>query len=79
MRTLSREIDGLDLPAVEKISQRQQDDPFQVLDRIGVGGLMVEAVAKGRDPRTPNSLNTHPTKHEETKRCPRSRAKKLKT
>ena len=31
MRTLAREIDGLDLPAVEKISQSQQEDPFQVL------------------------------------------------
>jgi endonuclease III len=31
MRTLAREIDGLDLPAVEKISQSQEDDPFQVL------------------------------------------------
>ena len=31
MRTLARAIDGLDLPAVEKISQSQEDDPFQVL------------------------------------------------
>ena len=31
MRALAREIDGLDLPAVEKISQSQQEDPFQVL------------------------------------------------
>jgi endonuclease III len=31
MRTLAREIDGLDLPAVEKISQSQEEDPFQVL------------------------------------------------
>ena len=31
MRTLARDIDGLDLPAVEKISQSQEDDPFQVL------------------------------------------------
>jgi endonuclease III len=31
MRTLAREIDGLDLPAVEKISQSQAEDPFQVL------------------------------------------------
>ena len=31
MRTLARAIDGLDLPAVEKISQRQEEDPFQVL------------------------------------------------
>src|SRR5438045_1170729 len=31
MRALAREIDGLDLPAVEKISQSQQEEPFQVL------------------------------------------------
>ena len=31
MRTLAREIDGLELPAVEKISNSQAEDPFQVL------------------------------------------------
>ncbi len=31
MRTLAREIDGLELPAVEKISESQKDDPFQIL------------------------------------------------
>src|SRR5213078_1107488 len=31
MRALAQAIDGLDLPAVEKISQSQQEDPFQVL------------------------------------------------
>jgi endonuclease III len=31
MRTLAREIDGLDLPAVEKISESQKQDPFQIL------------------------------------------------
>ncbi|HEY3042633.1 MAG TPA: endonuclease III [Vicinamibacterales bacterium] len=31
MRTLAREIDGLELPAVEKISDSQEEDPFQVL------------------------------------------------
>jgi endonuclease-3 len=31
MRTLARAIDGLALPAVEKISQSQEEDPFQVL------------------------------------------------
>jgi endonuclease III len=31
MRALSRAITGLELPAVEKISERQQEDPFQVL------------------------------------------------
>jgi endonuclease-3 len=31
MRTLAREIDGLELPAVEKISASQKADPFQIL------------------------------------------------
>ena len=31
MRTLAREIDGLELPAVEKISDSQKQDPFQIL------------------------------------------------
>jgi endonuclease III len=31
MRVLARAIDGLELPAVEKISESQQQDPFQVL------------------------------------------------
>src|SRR6266446_1824627 len=31
MRTLALEIDGLELPAVEKISNSQEEDPFQIL------------------------------------------------
>jgi endonuclease-3 len=31
MRALARAIDGLELPAVEKISEAQEKDPFQVL------------------------------------------------
>jgi endonuclease-3 len=31
MRTLAREIDGHELPAVEKISESQKADPFQIL------------------------------------------------
>jgi endonuclease-3 len=31
MRALARAIDGLDLPAVEKISEVQQENPFQIL------------------------------------------------
>src|SRR3954451_8029734 len=31
MRALAHAIDGLELPAVEKISNSQEDDPFQVL------------------------------------------------
>jgi endonuclease III len=31
MRALAKAIDGLEVPAVEKISESQEDDPFQVL------------------------------------------------
>ena len=31
MRTLARQIDGMELPAIEKISESQHEDPFQVL------------------------------------------------
>src|SRR5688572_5430151 len=31
MRSLGRAIDGLELPAVEKISNEQAEDPFQIL------------------------------------------------
>lgn len=31
MRVLARKIDGLELPAVEKISESQKKDPFQIL------------------------------------------------
>jgi endonuclease-3 len=31
MRALARAIEGLDLPAIEKISESQHEDPFQVL------------------------------------------------
>jgi endonuclease III len=31
LRKLATEIDGLELPAVEKISESQNDDPFQIL------------------------------------------------
>ena len=31
MRALARAIDGMELPAIEKISESQADDPFQIL------------------------------------------------
>jgi len=31
MRTLAREIDGMELPAIEKISEEYAEDPFQIL------------------------------------------------
>jgi len=62
MRALAREIDGLELPAVEKISEASQEDPFQVL----IGTLLsartqdaTTAAASGRlfaAARTPQSM-----------------------
>jgi endonuclease III len=31
MRSLAKAVDGLELPAVEKISEAQAEDPFQIL------------------------------------------------
>ena len=31
MRTLARAIDGMELPAIEKLSEEHRDDPFQIL------------------------------------------------
>ena len=45
MRTLARAIDGLDLPAVEKIAEDSQEDPFEVL----IGTMLS---AQTRDPVT---------------------------
>jgi len=45
MRTLARAIDGLDLPAVEKISEASQEDPFEVL-------IATMLSAQTRDPVT---------------------------
>ena len=33
MRTLAREIDGMELPAIEKLSEEHREDPFQDPDR----------------------------------------------
>jgi endonuclease-3 len=45
MRRLARAIDGLDEPAVEKIAEEQQEDPFQVL-------IATMLSAQTRDPVT---------------------------
>ena len=45
MRTLAREIDHLELPAVEKISEASPEDPFQVL-------IATMLSAQTRDPVT---------------------------
>ena len=43
MRTLARQIDGMELPAIEKISESQQEDPFQVLIATLLSALTQDA------------------------------------
>jgi endonuclease III len=62
MRTLAREIDGLELPAVEKISDRQEADPFQVLiatllsARTQDGTTLAASTRLFRVARTPRTM-----------------------
>lgn len=62
MRRLARAIDGLEAPAVEKIAQDQQDDPFQVLVATMLSAQTRDAVTHAastrlfRVARTPKSL-----------------------
>jgi endonuclease-3 len=62
MRTLAREIDGLEEPAVEKIAQDQKEDPFQVLIATMLSAQTRDAVTHAASTRlfgvarTPRSL-----------------------
>ena len=54
MRRLARAIDGLEEPAVEKIAEDQQDDPFQVLIATMLSAQTQDAVtACGIDAAVP--------------------------
>src|SRR5262249_552858 len=68
MRALARAIDGLELPAIEKISQSQGEDPFQVLIGTLLSSRTQDATTlaastrlfrKARSPRTMARLSTH--------------------
>ena len=48
MRRLAKAIDGLDEPAVEKIAEEQQDDPFQVLIATMLSAQTRDAVTARR-------------------------------
>jgi endonuclease III len=67
MRRLARAIDGLEEPAVEKIAQDQQEDPFQVLIATMLSAQTRDAVTHAastrlfRVARTPRSLAKVPT------------------
>ena len=61
MRTLARAITGMELPAVEKISESQQEDPFQILIATLLSARTQDATthaastrlfARARTPRT---------------------------
>jgi endonuclease-3 len=67
MRTLAREIDGLELPAVEKISEDSQEEPFEVLIATMLSAQTRDAVTAAasarlfkvaRTPRTMAKLTT---------------------
>jgi endonuclease-3 len=62
MRRLAKAIDGLDEPAVEKIAEEQQEDPFQVLIATMLSAQTRDAVTAAasrrlfRTARTPRSM-----------------------
>lgn len=62
MRRLARAIDGLDEPAVEKIAEEQQEDPFQVLIATMLSAQTRDAVTAAasrrlfRVARTPRTM-----------------------
>jgi endonuclease-3 len=62
MRELARAITGLELPAVEKISQEQQEDPFQILISTLLSARTQDATTHAastrlfRRARTPRSM-----------------------
>jgi endonuclease-3 len=68
MRRLANAIDGLDEPAVEKIAQDQEEDPFQVLIATMLSAQTRDAVTAAasarlfRVARTPRSMVKLPVK-----------------
>jgi endonuclease-3 len=62
MRSLARAIDNLDLPAVEKISEESQEDPFEVLIATMLSAQTRDAVTAAaserlfRAARTPRTM-----------------------
>jgi endonuclease-3 len=67
MRTLAVKVDGLELPAVEKISESQREDPFQILISTLLSARTQDATtlaastrlfSKARTPETMAKLRT---------------------
>src|SRR5918994_3100785 len=68
MRTLARAITGMELPAVEKISESQQEDPFQILIATLLSARTQDATTHAastrlfRRARTPRSVALLPVR-----------------
>lgn len=68
MRALAREIQGLELPAVEKISEEQAEEPFQILIATLLSARTQDATTHAastrlfRRARTPRTLARLPVK-----------------
>jgi endonuclease-3 len=68
MRTLAREIDGMELPAVEKISEEYKEDPFQILIGTILSARTQDATTHAassrlfRAARTPRTMAKLPVK-----------------
>jgi endonuclease-3 len=68
MRTLAREIDGMELPAIEKLSESQQEDAFQILIATLLSARTQDATTLSastrlfRRARTPRSLARLPVR-----------------
>jgi endonuclease III len=68
MQTLAREIDGMELPAIEKLSESQQEDAFQILIATLLSARTQDATTLAastrlfRRARTPRSLARLPVR-----------------
>jgi endonuclease-3 len=76
MRTLAREIEGMELPAIEKISAANQDDPFRILIGTLLSARTQDATTHAastrlfRVARTPRSMAALSVKQFERLICP---------
>jgi endonuclease III len=72
MRTLAREIDGMELPAIEKISEEYREDPFQILIGTLLSARTQDATTAAasrrlfRAARSPRTMARLPVKRIET-------------
>ncbi len=60
LRELARQIDGMELPAIEKISEAQQEDPFQVLIATLLSARTQDATTLAASTRLFNRARTPP-------------------